>query len=159
MTTVERTRTIDAPRDEVWATLADYNAISTWAPTVDHSCPLGDRTEGVGAVRRIQAGRVTLVETVERWQAPTLLAYRIDGLPPVVRSVVSTWTLEATGPTTQVTLTIDVDAGPRPPQKLVARFIGRRLASANEKLLEGLATHLHAGAAAAPARRPDDRGT
>ena len=51
MTTEERTGAIDAPPDRVWDVLADYGAIASWAPNVDHSCLLTERADGVGAVR------------------------------------------------------------------------------------------------------------
>ena len=40
MAEVTRSTTVDAPPDAVWATLADFGAISGWAPAVDHSCLL-----------------------------------------------------------------------------------------------------------------------
>ena len=50
MMTEERSGVIDAPPDRVWKLLADYGAIASWAPNVDHSCLLTDRADGVGAV-------------------------------------------------------------------------------------------------------------
>ena len=64
MATVMKSATIPASIDAVWAVLADFAAISQWAPNVDHSCLMSDQTEGVGMVRRIQTGRTTIVETV-----------------------------------------------------------------------------------------------
>ncbi len=142
MTEVVRSRRIEAGVDEVWAVLADFGAIARWAGSVDHSCLMSDLTEGTGAARRIQTGRTTLVERVVEWAAPSALAYEIEGLPPVVRSVVNRWTIEPDGsgrPATTVSLTSMIDTGPRPPQQVVARAIGRRLGSASDDLLAGLA--------------------
>ena len=64
MSSVERSTTIDASPDDVWAILADFGEIGLWAPNFDHSCLLSEQTSGVGTVRRVQVGRTTLVETV-----------------------------------------------------------------------------------------------
>ncbi len=138
MTTVERRGLLVASPDQVWAVLADFDAIASWAPNVDHSCLLTERTEGVGAVRRIQVGRATVREEVATWEPGSSLSYRIFGLPPVVRSVSNTWRLAASRDTTTVSLTSDIDCGPRPPQQAIARVIGRRLAAASEQMIAGL---------------------
>lgn len=141
--TVTRARTMACAPEHVWAALADFGAISAWAPAVDHSCLLratGDG-DGVGSVRRIQMGRTTLLERVVTWDEPETLAYEIEGLPPVVRSARNQWRLQPAGGGTVVTLTSSVDCGPRPPQRLVARIVARRMASESASMLAGL-SHL-----------------
>ena len=145
MTAIERTTTIDASPEAIWAILADFGAISRWAPNVDHSWALAE--PGDGAARRIQAGRLTVIEHVIKWQPPSTLAYTIEGLPPVVRRVVNEWALSAGGDSTSassstVTLTTTVDAGPRPAQRLIARIVAKRLGAASDQMLAGLAAHL-----------------
>ena len=111
MTEVVRSRRIGAGADDVWAVLADFGAIARWAGDVDHACLMSDQTEGVGATRRVQTGRTTLVERVIDWAAPSTLAYEITGLPPVVRSVVNRWTIEPADDdsvTAQPTVTVTV---------------------------------------------------
>ncbi len=144
MATVERSITIDASAPDVWAVLADFPAISGWASNVDHSCLLSDQTDGVGMVRRIQTGRTTVVETVEHWDPGVLLRYAITGLPPVIRSVTNTWKLTPAANGTDVSLTTEVDAGPRPPQQGIAKIVGRKLGQASDEMLAGLADHLAA---------------
>ena len=85
--------TINSPPDVVWAALADFGAISTWAPNVDHSCLTTEQDQGVGSVRRVQVGRNALLERVVEWDEGQTLAYEIEGLPPVVRSVTNRWHL------------------------------------------------------------------
>ena len=133
---------IECPTDAVWAALADFGGISSWAPTVDHSCLTTDRGEGVGAVRRVQVGRNALLERVVEWEPGRTLAYSIEGLPPIVRSVVNSWELDGSGRSTKVTLTSRIDAGPRPPRKAAARVFGRVLAKASQRMLEGLKSNL-----------------
>jgi uncharacterized protein YndB with AHSA1/START domain len=142
---VSRSRSIALPAADVWAVLADFESISTWAANVDHSCLLTDQADDVGAVRRIQSGRVTVRETVMTWQPEQELSYSIAGLPPVVRSVTNTWTLDGTGERTEVTLTTEISPGPRPPQRVVARVLSRAMAKASDQMLDGLAAHLQAG--------------
>ena len=142
--TVERSVMVSASPDDVWAVLSDFAVISKWAPNVDHSCLLSGQAEGVGTVRRIQIDRSTLVETVENWDPGSTLSYRIAGLPPIIKSVTNTWQLEADGDATRVTLTSEVAAGTRPPQQLIAKAVGKRLAGASEQMLDGLTRHLEA---------------
>lgn len=127
---------------EVWAVLADFGGISRWAPNVDHSCLVTEQGEGLGAVRRIQTGRNTVLERVVEWEPEHRLGYAIDGLPPVIRSVTNTWQLAGTGSATSVTLTSRVAAGPRPPHQLAAGVVGRVLARASRQMLHGLDRHL-----------------
>ena len=138
MNEVNRSIEVPASPDAVWAVLADFGSISRWAPVVDHSCLLSDRTSGVGTVRRVQTGRVTLVERVEVWEPGSRRAYVIEGLPPVLKSVTNKWTLEPAPSGCRVTLTSGIDAGNRPPQKLIAKAAGRRLGQASEEMLAGL---------------------
>lgn len=145
MTSVERRVTVAAAPDRVWSVLADFADISRWAPNVDHSCAMSDRSDGVGAVRRVQTGRTTLVESIEEWQPATRLAYGIAGLPPVIRSVVTAWTLVPVVESvdrTEVTVRTDVDAGPRPPQRLIAKVVARKFGEAADEMLAGLDAHV-----------------
>ena len=142
MTTVERSRLVDAAPTEVWKVLSGFETISSWAPNVEHSCFLTEETSGVGTTRRVQVGRSALIETVVEWKEPRTLSYSLKGLPPVIRSITNTWRLEPTEDGTKVRLITDIDAGPRPPQKLIARIVGRRLGAASDEMLSGLVAHL-----------------
>jgi uncharacterized protein YndB with AHSA1/START domain len=145
---VERSLTIPAPVEQVWSVLAGFDDLASWAANVDHSCWLDDERfdgEMIGRARRVQAGRMALVERITVWDPPARLAYELVGLPPVVRSAVNEWRLDpdrSTRSRTLVTLTSHVDCGPRPPQQLVARIVGRRLAGASDTMLAGLAAEL-----------------
>lgn len=136
--------TVDKPVAVVWDVLADFDMISRWAPNVDHSCLTTESADGVGATRRVQLGRNTLLETVTEWTPEHVLAYSIAGLPPVVRSVTNSWHLGDRGASTDVTLTSTIDTGPRPPQKVVGKVIGRALAKASRQMLDGLDSHVRA---------------
>lgn len=134
--------TITRKPAHVWAALADFGAISAWAPNVDHSCLMTEQREGRGAQRRIQTGRNTVLERVVEWEPGHTLAYEISGLPPVVRSVTNTWQLDQAGDATNVTLTSTVNTGPKPPQQVAAKVVGRVLAKASRQMLDGLKIHV-----------------
>lgn len=142
MTETTSTLAIPVAAADVWDALADFGEIVRWAPNVDHSCLLSAQTEGVGTVRRIQAGRRTLVERVVEWVPSQQLSYVIEGLPAVVRSLQNTWQLDERGPRTVVSLTTAVDAGPRPPQQLIAKALARQLSKVSNQMLEGLDSHV-----------------
>jgi ribosome-associated toxin RatA of RatAB toxin-antitoxin module len=141
MTTVTRTAVLPATPDEVWAVLADFESISSWADFVDHSSLLTEQTEDVGMTRRIQMGRTTVVETVTSWDPGVTLSYEITGLPPVIRSVTNTWRLGASGEDTMAWVETHIRTGPRPPQKAIAKAVGKRLANSSVEMLEGLNAH------------------
>jgi carbon monoxide dehydrogenase subunit G len=142
---------VGAPPRAVWEVLADFGALARWVPEVDHSCLLHGAPAGLGSVRRVQVGRTTLLETVTVWSPPEHLAYDITGLPPALRHVANDWRLRPVDDGTEVTLTTTVDAGPRPPQRLMARLVAFRMAKTSEAMLAGLAatrpredvTHAH----------------
>lgn len=141
MAEIAHSVSIDRPCDAVWAVLADFGGISRWAPNVDHSCLTTEQREGPGTQRRVQAGRNALLERVVDWVPDQRLAYAIEGLPPAVRSVTNAWELQPSGGSTTATLTSRIDAGPRPPHKLVARAVGRLLGKASQEMLAGLKSH------------------
>jgi uncharacterized protein YndB with AHSA1/START domain len=143
-----RTRTIASPVAAVWDVLADFDRLADWADNADHTAWLDDPAPDgrmVGRARRVQAGRVVLVETITVWEPTARLAYDLGGLPPIVKSATNEWQLDADPSHTDstiVTLTTNVDCGPRPPQQLIARLVAGRLAKASDVMLAGLAQHL-----------------
>jgi uncharacterized protein YndB with AHSA1/START domain len=143
---VTRSTTVVASPEAVWAALAAFDRISTWAPDVDHSTYVTDQHEGIGAVRRVQVGRTVLLERIVEWEPPAALAYDLEGLPPVVAGARNRWTLRADGERTEVTLTSTVDPGAQRIGRVAAPLVLRRLAKASEGMLAGLATHLERAA-------------
>lgn len=139
MIEVVRSAEVAAPPDRVWGVLSDFGGISAWAANVDHSCLTTDLGEGVGTARRVQIGRLTLIERVTTWEPPSTLGYTIEGLPPVVRAVANTWHVHRTEAGSGLALVSRVEPGPRPPHQLAARVVTRMLARASEEMLTGLA--------------------
>lgn len=142
MATIDRTRTIAAPIEEIWDVLADFGAISTWVDNVEHSCILVSRAKPLGTARRLQVGRDTLVETITEFDPPHTLAYHIEGLPKQLGELSNRWTLRPAGDSTTVALTSTVEIGSRPDQRLAERVICRMLAYQNTSMLAGLAKRM-----------------
>jgi hypothetical protein len=144
MPSIEKSLRINAPVAAVWKTLADFASIHEWAPNVEHSSWASEVREGVGAVRRVQVGRVALLESVVEWQEDAALGYLLTGLPPAAGKVVNTWRLAAADDATMVTLTSSINPVPGPPGKVVSKVLGRQLAKANVEMLAGLASYVTA---------------
>ena len=138
-------RKIAAPVAKVWAVLADFPAIATWAPQVSHSSATTEARGKIGAVRRVQVGRIALLETIVDWQPDKLLAYTVEGLPPVAGSVVTTWELEDSDGQTRTTVTTVVTSRPNPVSRFVGRALGRQLGRAAKQMLGGLAAKVEEG--------------
>jgi hypothetical protein len=64
---VNRSRTVAADPKAVWAVLADFGAISSWADNIDHSCILNHGSGPVGTTRRVQIRRNALVEQITEY--------------------------------------------------------------------------------------------
>lgn len=139
MVEVTNETNVAAPVEAVWAVLADFDRLASWAQEIDHSCQLSERSDGVGTERRVQVKSNVVLERVTVWQPEERLAYEIVGLPNVVSSVVNEWTLKPDGNRTRLALTAKVEPGPKPPMKLVARLLAKQMGSVNQRLLRDLA--------------------
>jgi uncharacterized protein YndB with AHSA1/START domain len=126
----------------VWKALADFDAISQWAPGVDHSSSASENHEGDGAVRRVQLGRIALLERVVDWQPDERLSYTITGLPAAAGTVATTWTLAPQDGGTLTTVSTSISPPTGPPGRVVSRALARRMGAAATGMLNGLANHL-----------------
>ncbi len=143
MAEISRSRTIAAPPHAIWDLLADFGSLGSWADDVDHASILRHGQDGpLGTTRRVQLGRNTFVEQIIEFDPPLIMAYRISGLPKLVRSAVNRWTLNSENGATVVTLTntIGIDAGPL--ARAAEWTACRGLAKQSERLLAGLARRL-----------------
>jgi carbon monoxide dehydrogenase subunit G len=133
-----RSRDVTAPPSAVWNLLAEFDAIVQWAPNIDHSCLLTEQADGVGAVRRVQSGPTTVVERVMTWEPGLMIAYTIEGLPPIVRTAANTWLLRPVDGGTSVTIITDLDTATGPLGLVARRMLGRALGRAADAMLDGL---------------------
>ena len=93
---------------ETWDVLASFESISDWANNVSHSCLLSNQFEGVGTCRRIQTGNSSVTEHVTRWEDSRFLSYEIEGLPPIFKRVLNSWSLEPSNIGVLLSLTIEI---------------------------------------------------
>lgn len=143
MATVTRTAAMPVEADAVWEVLADFGAIVTWADFVEHSTLLRAGPIEPGLTRRVQMGRTVVLERVIDVDAPNAIQYAIEGLPERISSVQNRWTIDADGACgSRVSIATTVAIGPRPPQQLAERVLGRVLARRSDEMLTGLATYL-----------------
>jgi hypothetical protein len=137
---IYRSRTVAAEPKEVWDVLADFGSISSWADNIDHSCILNHGSEPVGATRRVQIGRNTLVERITEFDPTWTLAYDVEGLPKRLRRFNNRWTLRAAqNGTTVVTLTSTIEIGSGRMQTLAERAACRIQVRQSDVMLAGLA--------------------
>lgn len=134
------TTSIDATisLDGAWAVLSNYFAIADWSSSIDHSSALTAAPAGMSASRRVATSAGVIIENVIDWNPPTAMAYEIVGLPPVVSRVENRWELRPSSVGTSVTLTCIVEPGPKPPMKVAATVIARRIGKVNESLVADL---------------------
>ena len=142
MSEVHRSRTIAADPRTVWAVLADFGAISSWADNIDHSCILNQGSEPVGTTRRVQIGRNALVEQITEYDETRALAYDVEGLPKRLRRFNNRWSLRPGGDGTVVTLTSTVEIGSGPVHKIAERAVCRVQVRQSDIMLAGLAHRL-----------------
>ena len=135
---LDKSLAIEASPTVAWAVLADFGAIASWVPLIGHSCLLSERSEGLGAVRRVQIARQVLVERVVTWEPERALAYDIEGLPPIVGTARNSWRLTPTATGTEVSLTTTIDTGVNPAKKFMANKVLERMALASDMMLAGL---------------------
>ena len=86
---------IQAPVLRVWDALSNWENPRGWVPQLKSCTILDDsnRTRGVGAARRIVEEDQTLVERVIAWNEPHTLGIQVEGVPPIVRNVVTTFSV------------------------------------------------------------------
>lgn len=98
MTEVKVSETIAAPADAVWALLGDFGGVTKWGGAMLQSCTV--EGEGVGAVRTVGIGAISIQERCEAYDAAgRSLTYSIIGESPLpLRNYLSTCRVVETGP-------------------------------------------------------------
>ncbi len=121
---IQRSTTIEAPPDKVFALIDDYRAWGAWSPW-EHKdpqmrCSFGAATRGAGATyawdgnKNVGKGSMTTLET----QPPSQLVLRLDFEKPFAAHNTVTFTLTPEGHATRVNWKM---AGPSP---FISRVMG-----------------------------------
>ncbi len=148
MPEIRRQVKINAPKEKTWEILADWGAVSNWAPTITESHITTEAKRGVGAIRscdHTQMGKIE--EEIVAWEEGTSLSYDvIKGLPMPMKSLNNTWSVSAEGADSMVTLTMNFGMKFGPLGALMAALAVRRLMHKEMGLnLAGLKQYLESG--------------
>jgi len=148
MSQLTRQVKINAPKEKTWEVLADWGAVSKWAPTITESHITTDAKRGVGAIRscdHTQMGNIE--EEVVAWEEGTSLSYDvIKGLPMPMKSLNNIWSVSGEGADSIVTLTMDFGMKFGPLGALMAALAVRRMMNKEMGLtLAGLKQYVESG--------------
>jgi ribosome-associated toxin RatA of RatAB toxin-antitoxin module len=92
-----KSTTINAPLDKVWAILSDFNDVYTWAPTVTESYALNTKNQQVGAARHCEIkGFGGIDEVITQWKENVGFTYTVSDLGPLTAAQ-SQWKIEQVG--------------------------------------------------------------
>ena len=104
---------INAPKEKVWEVLADFGAVSNWAPTILESRSTTEANGGVGAERTCKHQKMgDIEERIVAWEDGHSLSYDvIEGLPFPIKSLNNTWSVSAAGENAIVSLVMEFRMG------------------------------------------------
>lgn len=149
---------IDAPADLVWGLLADFGGVSKWAPGMRASIILGDRHQGVGAMRAMRhAWGFQFQERITQWHEGKGFSFDVIRAPFPMAEVKETWVMAPRDGVAVVETQVRYGMRLGPLGRLidwaVVRFIVRREMRGG---LGGLKSYAERAAATLdPARYPD----
>jgi uncharacterized protein YndB with AHSA1/START domain len=148
MTTFATSTIIDAPRDRVWAALADIGSIHQWNPGVRASHVTSEAATGMGASRHCDlGGRNYLDEEVVEFDEGSRIAMRIVGTNLPFEHADIRFTLEPQGDITGVTVSPEYRLRYGLIGRLIDRVTVRRTYEKGMKaLLAGLKQHIESEA-------------
>ncbi|MEM7285082.1 MAG: SRPBCC family protein [Actinomycetota bacterium] len=141
-------RTVNAPREAVWAVLADYPNIADWNGGVNASFAIGDAVQGVGAVRKCELdGNVAMRETVTEWTEGQQMAIAIDQIEKMpVDEASMTFTLGDAGDRSTITMSYDYAPKGGPFGFLIAAMMRRPMNKGFNGFIDDLETAARARA-------------
>ncbi len=128
-TQVERRKLVRAPIELVFERITNHEDMKNWPGVA--SCELvqiGEPRNGLGAVRKIRAGGLTLHEKIVQWEPPNRFDYTIiKGLPVDHRGTV---TLARVGDGVEVCWTVKMSSQIPLLAQIVGLLLGRGLGQA-----------------------------
>lgn len=144
MATFTTSTIIHAPREEVWAVLADIGSIHSWNPGVEHSHTTTEKDSGLGASRHCDlGGRNYLEEEVVEYEQGEKLTMRVtDSNLPFAHANIRFF-LEPEETSTRVILQPDYELKFGLVGELMDRlFVRRSYEKGMQALLRGLKRHV-----------------
>lgn len=153
MPVVKRVVTIDAPRERVWAVLADIGSVSEWNPVVTHSVDTSgsEGAAGLGSGRHCElpGSMGAIDEVVTDWNELTAMEFDVRGAR-MMRDMRGRFELADAAGGTEVEMTSDFRMAFGPLGALMAATMGKRMLAGNmERTLEGLRDFVEAGVSSA----------
>jgi ligand-binding SRPBCC domain-containing protein len=144
MTVLENSIRIDAPKERVWAALAELDALERYDPGVRRSEIISSERGGVGAERRcdlVPGG--WFKERVREWRPPLALAFELYDCTLPVRRLRHSYTLTEEGSATVVRQSMEYELKLGLVGKLMDRLVVRRKWDAGIKsFFAGLKRHV-----------------
>ena len=141
-------RSVNAPKEDVWAVLDDFPAIASWSAGIQKSYTTGDEktVTGLGAERRCElGGKKILDERISDYrpgESMTIDVWNVEGLP--LKSSQATFSVHETGPGMSEAR-IQAEAVPKLP-KFMVTLLGPIIAKGVAKNFSGLLDELAAEA-------------
>ncbi|MDX1418874.1 MAG: SRPBCC family protein [Rubricoccaceae bacterium] len=146
MNDVQRSVTIDAPRDRVWDVLSDLTAMRAYMPGLASVEHVGEAERGVGAARHcVFADGVELTERVTDWREGTgytLETTAFKGVPMASNEIRFVLSGDARQTTVTQSMRYAMKGGILAP--LLERMAKGRMVSALDGALGGLKEHVEA---------------
>ncbi len=138
---------IEAPAEQVWATLADLAAVQDYSTGVAKAYYTSDVREGVGASRHcdLQNPSGWVEERVTDWQAGREMTIEIYESSGPFKSAFARFAVTPDGQGTTVDFTFDYEVKSGPSEALA-----KALEKANESLLAGLKHYVETGEVVGP---------
>jgi len=143
---------INAPKNEVWAVLEDFNDVYLWAPGVSKSHALGNKRQEVGAARYcklVDFGEID--EVITEWNQGEGFTYTVSALGPL-NNAVSRWTLTKVNANTtqlEVELAYDIRFGLFG-KMMHALVMQKKLQTSLPQTLQDFKNHMESGKANRP---------
>ena len=153
MPTVEKTIRINAPKNKVWDTIADFPAVVNFHPLIANSYTINDTvSRGFGAERTCEfdaAGKKFINERITRYaegESYDVLIYGGTQMPPVNNMLATLSVREVSANETIMTMKISYQPKANPVMWVMAHtMIKRFLNNAIQSVLDGAKTHIETG--------------
>jgi uncharacterized membrane protein len=144
---MHKTLTINAPLNQVWEVLADFNNVYTWAPSVEHSHALNDKNQQVGAGRVCSIkGFGNVSEEITQWNDHQGVEFTVSDLGPLKNTLCHFKISAEKHNQTQLDMTFDYDLKFGVFGKALHRFFMKnRLNTSLEHTLEAFKSRIETG--------------